>query len=324
MTVKDRTQEFHAVVESLQNRSSTTLFPAEKSRLLSNAPTLSKSEFARAASAIATEIAGMSAKLSKLTTLAKKKSLFDDRPLEINELIYVIKQDIAKVNKQISQLGEYLSRTQAAASGSSMDPSVSAAVGNAQSSEHSKQVLSYLQTRLAHTSNDFKEILEIRTANMKEQKTRRDQYASGESSSLAPLSSDSPLYHPEKRVGYTSDLQRGDTIIDLGGLQQSQQLMTSSSLATTEYMESRSQAIESIESTIAELGQIYQNFATLLAGQREMVQRIDDNIMDMQVNVEGAHGQLAKYYSSISSNRMLMVKIFAVLIAFFMAFVLMS
>ena len=204
---------------------------------------------------------------------------------------------------------------------------------------------------------------------MKEQKSRRDQYAGDLTASTAAASSsmthqgpsgisDSPLYqhtsHLEQRRRNQHNLQhpslasassstsnvpvaplipldeiKGDTILDLGGLQQTQQQQQmqyaqANNVATMEYMESRSQAIESIESTIAELGQIYQNFATLLSTQREMVQRIDDNILDMQMNVEGAHGQLAKYYQSISSNRGLMLKIFAVLIVFFMLFVLMT
>jgi len=38
--------------------------------------------------------------------VAKKKSLFDDRPMEIQELTYIIKQDITSLNQQIGQLQE--------------------------------------------------------------------------------------------------------------------------------------------------------------------------------------------------------------------------
>jgi syntaxin 5 len=309
LEMKDRTTEFHAIVESLQARSSSVL-PIEKSRLLdSHGSSMSKSDFTRASSTIAKEIQSLTSKLGRLATLAKKKSIFDDNPAEINELIYVIKQDIAKVNKQIGQLSDYLNKTVKSNNNS-----------NVQSSEHSKQVVSSLTTKLAVTSNEFKGLLEIRTANMKEQKSRRDQYSMQD---LLLPSSDSPLYNPEKKSTPQGSSDH-DTVIDLGGIQQSQALMTSNSVANMEYLESRSQAIDSIEATIAELGQIYQNFAQVLAGQREMVQRIDDNIMDMQVNVEGAHNQLLKYYQSISSNRTLMLKMFAVLIVFFMAFIVMT
>lgn len=44
-------------------------------------------------------------------TVAKRKTLFDDRPNEINELTFVIKQDLASLNAQISSL-QSLSKSQ--------------------------------------------------------------------------------------------------------------------------------------------------------------------------------------------------------------------
>ncbi|KAJ3040026.1 cis-Golgi t-SNARE syntaxin, partial [Rhizophlyctis rosea] len=81
-----------------------------------------------------------------------------------------------------------------------------------------------------------------------------------------------------------------------------------SAALTMDLIESRSQAIESIEATIAELGQIYQHVAQMVASQREQVQRIDENILDVETNVIGAHSELMKYYQNISSNRWLMMK----------------
>lgn len=78
------------------------------------------------------------------------------------------------------------------------------------------------------------------------------------------------------------------------------------------YMQQRSTAIESIESTISELGQIFSQLAHMVAEQRETVQRIDDNIMDVADNVSGAQRELLKYYNSVASNRWLMFKIFGV------------
>ncbi|KAL2912031.1 Integral membrane protein SED5 [Polyrhizophydium stewartii] len=316
----------------------------------------SKSDFAKAASAIGREISSTMTKLQKLTALAKRKSLFDDRPVEINELIYIIKQDIAKINLQIGKLSDYLARTADAPNGRGRT--------NRQTKEHSHNVITSLQSKLATTSDEFKSILEVRFQNMKEQKSRRDEYsfghadagaagASGAGSSAASASvasagtafSDSPLYHPERRSTPALAAARGSpaNAFDLesspflpqpssssgGGQQQQQQqqqqmLMTPNEVAQSEYLESRSQAIESIESTIVELGQIYQNFATLLASQREAVQRIDDNIQDVNMNVEGAHTQLVKYYQNISNNRALMLKVFGAVIFFFLLFVMMT
>ena len=83
-----------------------------------------------------------------------------------------------------------------------------------------------------------------------------------------------------------------------------------------DYIQSRSTAIESIESTIAELGQIFSQLAQMVAEQRETVQRIDADTVDIASNVGGAQRELLKYYASISSNRWLMLKVFGVLIVF--------
>jgi SNARE domain len=82
------------------------------------------------------------------------------------------------------------------------------------------------------------------------------------------------------------------------------------------YIQSRSTAIESIEATIAELGQIFNQLAHMVAEQRETVQRIDADTLDIASNVGGAQRELLKYYASISSNRWLMLKVFGVLIVF--------
>ena len=52
-------------------------------------------------------------------------------------------------------------------------------------------------------------------------------------------------------------------------------------LAQDNYIQSRSTAIESIESTIAELGSIFSQLAGMVAEQRETVQRIDADTTDI-------------------------------------------
>ena len=54
----------------------------------------------------------------------------------------------------------------------------------------------------------------------------------------------------------------------------------------------------------------------MVAEQREQVQRIDADTIDIANNVQGAQRELLKYYASISSNRWLMMKVFGVIIVF--------
>lgn len=56
--------------------------------------------------------------------------------------------------------------------------------------------------------------------------------------------------------------------------------------------------------------------STLLASHR-----IDANVDDAEMNVEAAHHEILKYFKSVSSNRMLMIKVFGIMIVFFVIFV---
>jgi len=49
--------------------------------------------------------------------------------------------------------------------------------------------------------------------------------------------------------------------------------------------------------------------------------RIDANVDDAHMSIEAAHAELVKYFQSVTSNRWLMIKIFGVLIIFFIIFV---
>lgn len=49
--------------------------------------------------------------------------------------------------------------------------------------------------------------------------------------------------------------------------------------------------------------------------------RIDENVLGAQLDVEAAHSEILKYFQSVTSNRWLMVKIFLILIVFFIIFV---
>ena len=113
-------------------------------------------------------------------------------------------------------------------------------------------------------------------------------------------------------IDMSSDMMQSSQSLLLSPMQESE----------TSLIESRSRAITDIESTITELASIFQQLAMMVSEQREQVQRIDANLEEFQVNVEAGQNELLKYFRSISSNRWLMVKIFAVLFVFFVLFVL--
>ncbi|KAA1468054.1 t-SNARE [Dentipellis sp. KUC8613] len=338
MPVQDRTNEFRACVESIRNRSSLPSRGAEaKQRLLQSKGRGEKSEFSRTAIAIAKDITNSNLKLAKLAQLARRKTLFDDRPVEISELTFVIKQDIANVNKQIATLQAHVKQQKSQGKASAEAKQID---------EHNHNVVMLLQNKLAETSMTFKDVLEIRTQNMKESKDRTEQFMYSTASAANQAPANSYLFQNSQRQDPMGDgstgrydakgkgraASNGDVLaLDLehveegagsqnGGAFMQMQLVEQQD----SYIQSRSTAIESIESTIAELGQIFNQLAHMVAEQRETVQRIDADTVDIASNVSGAQRELLKYYASISSNRWLMLKVFGVLIVFFLIFILVS
>ncbi|KII94155.1 hypothetical protein PLICRDRAFT_50139 [Plicaturopsis crispa FD-325 SS-3] len=345
MPVQDRTNEFRACVESIRTRSSLPPRGGEsKQRLLQQQPggrAGGKSEFSRMASTIGKDISSTTLKLGKLAQLAKRKTLFDDRPVEISELTFIIKQDIASINKQIAALQSYQKQRVLQGSKSAESKQVD---------EHNHNVVMLLQNKLANTSMTFKDVLEVRTQNMKESKDRTEQFMFSTASAAQQAPSNSLLFNPQQRQDPMGDgsPSRYDTkgkgraynnsnnndvlALDLGAAEEGAGAHANGGAfmqmelveQQDNYIQSRSTAIESIESTIAELGQIFTQLATMVAEQRETVQRIDADTLDIASNVGGAQRELLKYYASISSNRWLMLKVFGVLIVFFLIFILVS
>lgn len=111
----------------------------------------------------------------------------------------------------------------------------------------------------------------------------------------------------------------GDVAIDMDSQSNPMQLQLIDEQDS--YIQSRADTMQNIESTIVELGSIFQQLAHMVKEQEETIQRIDANVEDTQLNVEAAHTEILKYFQSVSSNRWLMIKIFLVLIVFFIIFV---
>jgi len=251
--------------------------------------------------------------------------------VEISELTFIIKQDLAGLNKQIATLQAYVKQKKA--QGAKTDDAK-------QIDEHNKNVVTLLQSKLADTSVAFQEVLEVRTQNMKESKDRTEQFMYTASSAAQQAPSNSVLFNPRgDPMGDGSPSrfdskrpQNGDMLAlnleaaeEGAGSQNGGAFMQMQMVEQQDsYIQSRSTAIESIESTIAELGQIFMQLANMVAEQGETVQRIDADSHDIAANVSGAQRELLKYYASISSNRWLMLKIFGVLIVCFLVFILVS
>ena len=233
--------------------------------------------------------------------MAKRKTLFDDRPVEINELTFIIKQDLSSLNQQISSL-QTLSRAQ--------HPKAD------QEGEHNKNVVFLLQGKLTDVSANFKDVLEVRTKNIQASRSRTENFVSSVSQHTAPAISQSasPLYNTPTR----GSPGPGQDLLSLNPVGDQQLLMMEEAQPQNAYIQQRGEAIEAIERTISELGGIFGQLASMVSEQSEMIQRIDANTEDVVDNVQGAQRELLKYWSRVSGNRWLVAKMFGVLMIFFL------
>ncbi|KAI1297751.1 cis-Golgi t-SNARE syntaxin [Mortierella claussenii] len=396
----DRTAEFKAAVNSLlkrghlQHRQHHNTHPARRGK-----EAAAYADFSKLASSIGRDIGDTSGKLQKLTKC--KKALFDDRPVEISELTFVIKQDLSRLNAQILALQQHVRATAAKANRATR-----------QMDEHSTNLVIILQSRLANTSMGFKEALEIRTESMQASKKRQDQllqsgqpqpaqqqqqqqplplpqtgilsslrnttkspiglvptsasptqqyssYNNGRHSSgsipqsgrTSPFAQPTPnhsllpsLSHQQQYSNGSSDVDpyssssmhrrkgRADEPHgqqyedDSGSAGPASMLFQQQQHAPNveQYVQNRSTAIEAVESTLQELGGIFQQLAQMVAEQRDTIQRIEANTDDIELNINEAQSQLLRYYRNISSDRWLMIKIFLTIIFVFLVVSLVS
>ncbi|OAF70149.1 Syntaxin-5 [Intoshia linei] len=238
-------------------------------------------------------------KLQELTLLAKSKSIYDDHSDQIETFTYEIRKDIENMNQNISKL---YNTKDISKKGSNFE-------------KHSKTVVVGLQSKLANVSSDFKNVLQIRTENLKCNQLRRRQYGCEETYSSS-IKGESILLR--KNRPHRSNMAN-DLVIEMGNELDQQTLVKNSDSA---YYESRNKDMQNIEETIVELGGIFTELCTLVKEQEEMVDRIDMQVEDTHTQIEAAYAELLKYFRTISANRWLMFKVFAILFLFVVIFLI--
>uniref|UniRef100_A0A674AFZ3 t-SNARE coiled-coil homology domain-containing protein n=1 Tax=Salmo trutta TaxID=8032 RepID=A0A674AFZ3_SALTR len=161
------------------------------------------SDFTLMAKRIGKDLSNTFSKLEKLTILAKRKSLFDDKAVEVEELTYIVKQDINSLNKQIAQL-QGLVRSRQSQNGKHLQT-------------HSNTIIVSLQSKLASMSNDFKSMLEVRT-----EVRHADTHTSFHSKSFGQTSFDlqwgTKLFTPLRKISENDCIKLKNEILSYSGL----------------------------------------------------------------------------------------------------------
>jgi syntaxin 5 len=107
-----------------------------------------------------------------------------------------------------------------------------------------------------------------------------------------------------------------------GGIQSQQLVQQQAQDQTDEYLSSRAKAVEDIESTIVQLGEMYARLVHLIGMQDEVVVRIDTNMDHALEHMDKGQQELFKYYDSIKGSKWLIIKVFAALLAFIVFFMI--
>merc|ERR1712226_745892 len=293
-TCTDRTSEFLSVVNQKVQRQRQNPNPqirhANGAQPGGGVATIrQRQEFNQHAKQIGKNLARTFEKLEKLTMLCKKRTLFDDRPVEIQELTHIIKQDIDGLKKGLVAL-----------EGSAKTIPTR---GRKDVANQTRAQIKELTSRIGTASKSTDGV-----RNRKSQQQTAQAFAAFETEH-----SNSVL---------SKDLQRA-TIdqVDQKTLFNAQQQEMQMIHQEDNYAQERERNMETIEQAINEIGSVMRQLGTMVAEQQETVLRIDSNIEQAETSIENAHGEILKYFQSVTNNRWLMVKVFGTLITFFIIFI---
>lgn len=294
---KDRTSEFFAAVK----RARATLPKKPRPKPPSKADVVKKAtdkhaKVIQAAGEISGKLNQTTQRLEELAKLARDTSIFNDPREQIQRLTFEIKGEIDKLNSDLQTLQEYV-------------------LHNIKSQQHSgrqaNNVVKQLKLQLCKTTLHFKDVLQVSSFSMRKQMDRRGRYQSQNNSRRSR----------RKRLSYYNpndqDDEKAPLIEEIGGSTNTQM----QALETKDvYYDLRNEAVQNIEKTIAQLGDMYTQLADIVSIQEEQVLRIDGNVTTTLTNVQLGNEQLENYWKNISGNRWLIIKVFMVLIFFAMFF----
>lgn len=299
MRGRDRTAEFIATVKSKREKPQFQYQQRQGANGLQNQPVNKLAidpqyrELMRISQKCSHKIRDSCEKLERFTHLAKKKTVFDDS--ELNRLIAEIRADISDTIGQLDYLQSKCEPKQ----------------------RHTENIVTILHRKLANVTSNFKSTLEMRSRSVQQQSARHEMFAGP-----IPSTSGSQPHQSKKPVVLDMGPQNGSASFDHPHLQQQHEQQQSLLIMNDQIdLSERADKMQLIESTIVELGTVFNQLATIVQDQGETITRIDMNISDTTANVEMAHDALLRYFSSINSNRWLILKVFGVLFFFFIVFV---
>lgn len=131
-----------------------------------------------------------------------------------------------------------------------------------------------------------------------------------------------PTYAGQYNSNYSSGNSALLTPLDIQRMEQEQGDSQMLQLIPDQnYLQSRADAMSTVESNIVELGTIFNKLAGLVHEHREMVQRVEDNVDDANANIFQSMSVLTDTLQNLRSNRALAMRLFSILVVFIIFFI---
>lgn len=291
MAVRDRSQELYQLFDlyrvQAMNGAVAVDVPISTTTVCGGARE-GTGRFNEFAQAFALEISSVAENIGRLTRLMQSQNVFDDHGQEISGLSGIVKGKLQQLHDDLEALivlKEELSAP--AATFFSTDHNSHSEKGSV---KHCDTVVHTLRARLVKTSNLYRTALQERTAALKNSASRRSHFTSDR-----PSTFESALFSQQ---------------------QQEVAVVNSNSL----YFRQRQDAMREIEAAVQEVSVLFQDFTRLVHEQEESIVRIDADVDDSLRNVNAGTNEIMRYLASLSSNRGLILKIFAILFFFLLFF----
>mmetsp|Transcript_1941 Transcript_1941/g.4469 ORF Transcript_1941/g.4469 Transcript_1941/m.4469 type:complete len:297 (-) Transcript_1941:160-1050(-) len=292
MGAVDRTEEFEKILEGMGVNVAVGKASSSSDRM-PNQIYLASSEIGR-------DIQTMQNQIDELRKVARKKNIFDDKSSKSDQLIVQIKQMCEQTEQKIQRLDQ-----QASSSGSLRS-------GGKQAGEAAKNAVEALKLRHKDITLDFYRVCEERNRAAMAMQKQRDLYGT-RPQAKAIRGAD---YFDS---GGGSSSSGGTEMTAMGG--ENVGLMRGGKQIDPGYADSRAEAMQTVQRAIADVGQMFKRMRDLINEQEYAVMRIDQDVTDTQDNLDQAEKSLLQYLDSISSNRMLIIKVFAIIIGFIVFFI---
>lgn len=292
MNIRDRSSEFkHAIVAA-----STVFSPCVIKRKLKKFSHLSS-----LADSINSNSVKLQEKVQYIILSIESKSIFEGHD-EIQRFIVVIKSDLSVLDNDIKNLKDIVNNN--------------FRNKTSQLDQHWQCVVFFLQSRLRQLSNAFKIALENHSLKLRKKQAHKKEFVSGDCVLSLPQAIHSNYHTSVLIEDEIKDIRSKNKESDI--MYQYEQLYDKE----TDSVHAETSELQNIESTIVELGSMFQNIAIAVREQEEAIQRIDHNVEMTQLSVEAAHTELIHAFHNVSNNTRFILKVLTVLIAFFIIFMI--